>query len=403
MLCNGYPRNGLRRLFAVAVTILVAPAVAQDRAAVEGVVIETDVSLPTHTLFHPKRDGSHKLPLIVWENGGCRNDPTMYTPLLSQIASRGYFIIAKGFKGGQHDSPPPGANATPPSALMQMTPVQLSAEAIAAGQMPTGPIYPALFATSNEPDKLMINAIAWARKENQDPKSKYYDQIDTNRIGLTGYSCGGFTALQVAPLEKRVASVIIFNSGMNPTWTMAQGKELMATFRPGVPVAWVNGGPSDVAYVGGQRDWTLVPGTMPAMHIEYDFKAPPNPTIMTGGHTVFWLSPQTAEYQAILATIATNWFDYTLRSSNSKRHAYLFDTPCGFCADPLWSVKLKNWRGFAQPGNNTRHTERMKAYKTRHFQIDQPMQSITTRRIPFRPGIHWVQGVASSNLVAPTN
>ena len=52
---------------------------------------------------------------------------------------------------------------------MQMTPVQLGAEAIAAGQMPAGPIYPALFATSKEPDKLMINAIAWARKENQDP------------------------------------------------------------------------------------------------------------------------------------------------------------------------------------------------------------------------------------------
>jgi hypothetical protein len=28
------------------------------------------------------------------------------------------------------------------------------------------------------------------------------------------------------------------------------------------------------------------------------------------------------------------------------------------------------------------------------------MQTVTTRRIPFRPGIHGVQGVASSNLVA---
>jgi pimeloyl-ACP methyl ester carboxylesterase len=31
------------------------------------------------------------------------------------------------------------------------------------------------------------------------------------------------------------------------------------------------------------------------------------------------------------------------------------------------------------------------------------MQSVTTRRIAFRSGIHGVQGVASSNLVAPTN
>jgi hypothetical protein len=31
------------------------------------------------------------------------------------------------------------------------------------------------------------------------------------------------------------------------------------------------------------------------------------------------------------------------------------------------------------------------------------MQSVATRRIPFRSGIHGVQGVASSNLVAPTN
>jgi hypothetical protein len=31
------------------------------------------------------------------------------------------------------------------------------------------------------------------------------------------------------------------------------------------------------------------------------------------------------------------------------------------------------------------------------------MQTFTMRRIPFRLGIHGVQGVASSNLVAPTN
>ncbi len=31
------------------------------------------------------------------------------------------------------------------------------------------------------------------------------------------------------------------------------------------------------------------------------------------------------------------------------------------------------------------------------------MKTVTTCRIPFRSGIHGVQGVASSNLVAPTN
>jgi dienelactone hydrolase len=354
LVCHSFSRIGLRRLVAAAATILVASAtaVAQNSdQVVEGVVIEIDPSLPTHTLFHPKSVAGHKLPLIVWENGGCQNDPTMYTQLLSQIASHGYFIIAKGFKGGHPPAPatpPSSANSTPPPPLTQMKPAQLSAEDIATGKMPTGPIFPSSFPVTKEPDDLMVKAIAWARTENQNAKSKYHDQIDTHHIGLTGYSCGGFTALQVAPLEKSVASLIIFNSGMNPTWTMAQGKEHMATFRPGVPVAWVNGGPSDVAYVGGQRDWTLVPDTMPAMHVEYDFQAPPNPTIMTGGHTVFWLSPRSAEYQALLATMATNWFDYTLGSS-SKARAYLFDTPCGFCSDPLWSVKLKNWNAFTRP------------------------------------------------------
>jgi dienelactone hydrolase len=344
MFYNLFLRNGMSRPFAMAVTIFVAPASApaQNEAAVGGVVIEIDASLPSHTLFHPKIEGGRKLPLIIWENGGCMNDPTPYTPLLSQIASHGYFIIAKGFKGAPPASPPPAA-------LMQMRPAELSAEAIAAGQMPTGPIYPTGLQTGKVPDDLMVKAIGWAREETQNRKSKYRHQIDTNRIGLTGYSCGGFTSLQVAPLEKSVASVIIFNSGTNPNWTIAQGKELMTKFRPGVPVAWVNGGPSDVAYVGGQRDWTLVPDTMPAMHVEYDFKAPPNPTIMTGGHVVFWRSPQTAEYQALLATIATNWFDYTLGAGKSKAHAYLFDTPCGFCSDPLWSVKFKNWKAFTPP------------------------------------------------------
>jgi dienelactone hydrolase len=346
MSCREFSRDGLRRLLAVTAMLLITPAsvLAQNVAAAEGVVIEVDPSLPTHTLFHPKTDAGRKLPLIVWENGACLNDPTQYTPLLAQIAAHGYFIIAKGFKGGL-----PPAGTAPPAAMNLLKPVQLSAEAIATGQMPTGPLFSSPFVATKEPDDLMVKAIAWARKENQNPKSKYHNQIDTKRIGLTGYSCGGFTALQVAPLEKSVDSVLLFNSGTNPGWTMAQGKELLATVRPGVAVAWVNGGPSDIAYASGQRDWTLVPETMPAMHVEYDFKAPPDPTVMTGGHAVFWFSPQTAQYQALLATLATNWFDFTLRSSNNNARGYLFDKPCGFCADPLWSVQLKNWKTFVQP------------------------------------------------------
>jgi hypothetical protein len=45
----------------------------------------------------------------------------------------------------------------------------------------------------------------------------------------------------------------------------------------------------------------------------------------------------------------------------------------------------------------------VKACQIRHLLHCQPMQSVATRRIPFRSGIHGVQGVASSNLVAPTN
>lgn len=317
--------------------VSVVSANAQTGTPANPVTIEVEATLPTHTLFYPASKAKQPLPLIVWENGGCANDPTGVTPLLSELAAHGYFVIAKGFKGGQAPRPP-GENASNRAPPPQWQGPTLTPEAIAAGDMPTGQIFPSQGPFSKEPDELMLKAIAWARKQGEETKSRFHGQIDTNRIGLTGYSCGGFTALQVAPLEKSVASVIIFNSGMHPGWTLEQGRELASTFRPGMPVAWINGGTTDIAFVGGQRDWTLVKNTTPSLHAEYEFAS--------NGHGAFYASPAS---MTKLGVIATNWFDYTLRSGDAKARAYLLDKPCGFCSDALWSVKTKNWDAFTAP------------------------------------------------------
>ena len=60
---------------------------------------------------------------------------------------------------------------------------------------------------------LLIDAINWAIAQNRDETSHYHNKLDTTKIAVSGMSCGGLQALEVAP-DPRVTTAIICNSGI---------------------------------------------------------------------------------------------------------------------------------------------------------------------------------------------
>ncbi len=290
------------------------PALAQSEADAYAVSVERVDTLPNHTLFRPvAEDGArHVWPLLVWENGGCRNDPTRYSAFLSRVASAGYLVAAQGYEGNETAAP-------------------------------------ARKERGREADMLMAEAIAWAAIETARDDSEFYRQIDTERVGLFGHSCGGFTSLQVAPTDPRVGSVIVFNSSTNPFWEPERSSVLLNSFPAGLPVAWINGGETDIAYPNGQLNWQSLPDTMPGFHVEYHFPPLDGEGQPSDGHSGFFRGDLAPRLNPVIADIAIRWFDYTVASGSGESREFLFGQRCGFCGDENWQVQNRNWSEFAPP------------------------------------------------------
>jgi len=86
-----------------------------------------------------------KMPVMVFGNGLCLNKGDMYPDFLTEIASYGYLVIANGQPGGW--------------GIAKVT--------------------------------QMIDAIDWVMKEEN---TKKYGTIDTEKIAVSGQSCGGLEA-----------------------------------------------------------------------------------------------------------------------------------------------------------------------------------------------------------------
>jgi hypothetical protein len=147
-----------------------------------------DSSLPTHTIFRPKDLSAFgdklKLPILAWGNGGCANSPSGHQNYLSEIASHGFLVVAIGpmaTGGGRRGG---GGGGTQSSQL--------------------------------------IDAINWAIAQNTNQASKYFNKIDTSKIGVFGHSCGGLQALEVS-LDKRITTTIVVDSGILPAGGGAPG------------------------------------------------------------------------------------------------------------------------------------------------------------------------------------
>jgi dienelactone hydrolase len=84
----------------------------------------------------------------------------------------------------------------------------------------------------------MQDSINWAFKN---PTAAKYN-IDTQKIGTAGQSCGGIQSLHVGSSDSRVKVITLFNSGSLNAADSAAARTVK------VPIGYFLGGPSDIAY-----------------------------------------------------------------------------------------------------------------------------------------------------------
>jgi dienelactone hydrolase len=241
---------------------------------------ETDTAFPTRTIYRPTNLTNAKLPILVWGQGGCMLAGDRYDPFQREIAAAGYLIIANNL---------PGRSAA---------------------------------TTSN----MLRQSITMAINENNRAGSKYYGKLDTTKIAAMGQSCGGLEALDIGD-DPRVTTVVAWNSGIFPTGGLggATKADLQEINARGIPVMWVNGGPSDVAYAQGEGDFR-------------DSRVPSVWANLNVGHGGTFGQARGGEF----ARIGIVWLDWHLKGKTENR-AQLVGANCGFCGQRGWTVQSKNW------------------------------------------------------------
>ena len=273
----------------------VAPAAAQSRVVEDGgtgpykALMLEDPSLEAHTIFAPQDLSAfgkkNLLPVLVWGNGACTNSPWEHYKFLNEIASQGFLVIASGFIP-MDDKPYRGPQST-------------SAQ--------------------------QIEAIDWAIAQNADKASPYYGRIDVDAIAAAGMSCGGLQTLDTSA-EPRLKTIMICNSGLflNPA-TAVPGmpmpeKEKLQNIT--VPVIYILGGETDIAYQNGMDDFHRLT-KVPAFAANYPV-----------GHGGTYSQPHGGEF----TVPALAWLQWQLKGD--KEAAKLFQgDPCGLSQREGWTTE----------------------------------------------------------------
>jgi dienelactone hydrolase len=262
----------------------------------------TDAGLPDHVLYRPERIealGTRKLAVLVWGNGGCSADGASARHHLAEIASHGYLVIAPGtIRTGPGAPPRPAPQMPPRPGPLGM---ETSTAQVAAG-------------------------IDWALAENKRAGSPDFGKIDPQLVAVSGHSCGGLQALQIAP-DPRIHAVVIHNSGVfkdesSPITGMkiakAQLKELHT------PVIYILGGPTDIAFENGSDDYDRI-DTVPAALVSGPVGHGGTFGQANGGRA---------------AQVAVAWLEWQLRGDRTAAKMFV-GKDCSLCTDGQWTIRKK--------------------------------------------------------------
>jgi hypothetical protein len=286
-----------------------APPIWPAAAGPYPVTIEANPSLVTHTIYRPADlapfTGARRLPIIAWGNGACSNAGLLFQTFLTGIASHGFVVIVSGPK----DAPLPSF-ATPRAAGAAPTP-----------PAPGGPPPPMT------KDADLITALDWATKENARAGSPYFHKLNPDKIAVMGQSCGGLQAT-VASADPRVKTSIIWNSGTFPDGS-AVGRAISGATKASLagfhaPVAYINGGPHDAAYVNTIDDIKHING----VPVFFGW--------INVGHGGTYNHPGGGRFE----DVGVAWLNWRL--NGDKAAAKMFEGPdCTLCKDPIWHVEKK--------------------------------------------------------------
>ena len=266
---------------------------------------EEVTSLPDHVVYRPAdlgKLGAHKLGVYVFGNGACSNDGASARLHLLEIASHGYLAIAPGrVRNGPGRLPP-----EPPRAPSSQD---------AQGKLPAPP--------TSAAD--LTSAIDWALAQNKDSRSPYFGKIDTAAVAISGFSCGGLQALQIAA-DPRVKTLIVMNSGIFKDSTQGISginvtKDLLDRIH--TPTLYVLGGETDIAYANGMDDVERI------KHVPVYLG-----NLIGAGHGGTYWQPNGGKAAALVVA----WLDWQLRGDEQAEKMFV-GKDCGMCKDAAWEFR----------------------------------------------------------------
>ncbi|WP_019929603.1 S9 family peptidase [Nocardia sp. BMG111209] len=265
-----------RRIAALAVCALLplfwAGSATPATAGAPSVRVVTDPRLPGHTIYLPAEPTEHT-PVLIWGEGGCVARNSLYVDFLSTVAARGIVVI--------DNSDPDGI----------------------------APL-----------DQTAMNAsVDWAVAENGRPDGPYSGRLDAGHIAVAGWSCGGLQSYELAVSRPEIATVGILNSGQ-----IAVDQSQLDRLR--VPVLYLLGGPTDIAYENGVRDFGQLPPDLPAFLGSSDT-----------GHFGTYFQPGGGAYAALLG----NWIRWRIAGDPDAGRTFT-GPACGLCTTPGWTVRRRN-------------------------------------------------------------